>query len=289
VGSHKRHRIRFNSSHRHHLRASATLHDRERRRHPRPARRSHRHRRLQPAQDPQRDQLRHVGGDRARHRGAREGRVGAWHRLPRRRDRGLRLGRGHLRVPGAAQGRRVVAALRRGHRGRLRGDPRVPEADGRDDLRLLHGRGDGHRDGLRPAFRRRGQQVRHPRRQAEHRLSARGDRPARGSRRPRVREGHPVLRPHRGRPRGPRHRPHPAPGAGGRAGAHDLRLSAAGQRERAALGARQQAVDPVLPRRLHRGATHTVARAVARGGRERGYKEGTRAFLEKRPPKFQGR
>ena len=51
-------------------------------------------------------------------------------------------------------------------------DARVPEADGRDDLRLLHGRRGGARDGVRPALRRRGLEVRHPRRAAEHHLPA---------------------------------------------------------------------------------------------------------------------
>src|SRR5439155_7811249 len=65
-------------------------------------------------------------------------------------------------------------------------------------------------------------------------------------------------------------------------------LSAAGQRERAALGARQQAVDPVLPRRLHRGATHTVARAVARGGRERGLQGGHAGLPREAPAEVPG-
>ena len=63
-----------------------------------------------------------------------------------------------------------------------------------------------------------------------------------------------------GRPRGARHRPHPAPGAGGRSADDDRRLPQAARRQRAALAARLQADDPVLPGRLHRRESRPPAR-----------------------------
>ena len=175
------------------------------------------------------------------------------------------------------------------HRRRLRGDARVSEADRRDDLRLLHGRRDGARDGVRPALRRRGLEVRHPGGATEHRLSLGGDRPARRPRRARLREGHPLLGAHRERSRGAGHRLHPAAGAGRRSGAHDLRLPAARRRQRAAVRARHQGHDRVLPRGLRRRAAARRLRALSlEAASSEDYQEGTRAFLEKRPPRSRG-
>ena len=58
--------------------------------------------------------------------------------------RGLRLRRRHLGVPGEPQGHRDARSRYNKHdRGRLQRHPRVPQADGGHDLRLLHGRRDG--------------------------------------------------------------------------------------------------------------------------------------------------
>ena len=117
----------------------------------------------------------------------------------------------------------------------------VPQADRRDDLRLLHGRRDGARDGRGLPLRGGGLEVRHPGRAAQHHLRARSGRTSSwtwwgrptprtsSTRRARV-EAEEALA----------HRLHPAPGArGGARGVH-LRLPEEGRGQRAALGAGDQ-------------------------------------------------
>ena len=108
----------------------------------------------------------------ARHRGPGEGRLGPRRRLSRRRPGGVRLGDRHLRAQGALQRHGDRAPLQRPDVRSLHGHPRVPEAGRRDGLRLLHGRRDDRRRGLRPALRREGLEVRHPRSAAQHHLRA---------------------------------------------------------------------------------------------------------------------
>src|SRR5437773_2759608 len=230
--------------------------------------------RLQSAEDAQRDQPRHVDRDRARHRGPRQGRVGPRHRLPRRGPGGVCLRRGHLRVQGAPQRHGNRAPLQRPDVRGLHGDPGMPQADRRDDLRLLHGRRHGGRHGVRSALRRGGLEVRHPRGAAQHHLRRRRRRPARGPGGPRLREGHPLLRADGGRPRGARDGSGPAAPASGRARADHLRLSAARRRQRAPLRARRQADDRVVSPRIDGGAPREAERPGTRGLRERGLQGG---------------
>ena len=160
----------------------------------------HRDRHHQPPEDAQRAQPRDVDGDGRGDAAARRRRLGAGHRLPRRGNPGVRLRRGHLRVRGEPQGHRDRASLQQADGSRLRGDPQLPQAHRGHGLRLLHGRRDGPRHGVRSAIRRRGLEVRHPGGAAVHHLRARARPSARGSRGSRLREGHPLLRAHRWRP-----------------------------------------------------------------------------------------
>ena len=73
----------------------------------------------------------------------------------RRRRQGLRVRRRHLAVREGALHEEAVDALQRGRREGYRRPPRVPEADHRDDPRLLHRRRPGPRHLLRPAHRHR--------------------------------------------------------------------------------------------------------------------------------------
>src|SRR5207244_200031 len=81
----------------------------------------------------------HVGGHRHDHAGPGEGRLRAGDRVSRGGDRGVRVGRRHLGVSREPQGHGDVAPVQRDDDGGLRGRARVPQADDRHDLRLLHG------------------------------------------------------------------------------------------------------------------------------------------------------
>ena len=149
-------------------------------------------------------------------------------------------GRRHLRVPGEPQGHRDRAQLQPADRGRLLLYPGVPEAHGGDGLRLLHGRRHGARDGGGFPLRGGRLEVRHPGRAAQHHLRARSGASARGPGRAGLRQGHPLLGPHRRGGGGAPHRLHPAPGPRRRARGLHLRLPEEGRGQRAALGAGNQ-------------------------------------------------
>src|SRR3989441_3838782 len=107
-----------------------------------------------------------------------------------------------------------------------------------------------------------------------HHLRGGLGRPTRRSRRPRLREGHRVLRTDDRGPGGAGDGFHPTPPAPGRARALHLRLSSEGRRQRAALGARRQGDDRVVPARPHRGAAQEAQGPDHRGDRERGLQGG---------------
>ena len=180
--------------------------------------------------------------------------------------------------------------LQHHHRGGLRGRARVSQADDRDDLRLLHGRRGRPGDGVRPALRGRGLEVRHSRRAAEHHLSRRGHRAARRPGGAGVRQGHPVLGARRWRPRGAGHRAR----SSGCVPAADLQKTtddylAAARRQRTALLRGSEAHHPVLPGWLHGREPARLRAAIREATESADYREGTQAFLEKRRPKFHGR